>query len=127
MVRSRGPFRDPSELPSGCLLHRVGHDADEAGALTYLNYVTSRRGATAISSTGAQLFEDVITERRKELAFEGDRFLDLQRLKRDITRSSNYPAAALSLPYANFRRLMPIPQVEIDANPAIKPQQNTGY
>lgn len=101
--------------------------ADEAGALTYLNYVTSRRGATAISSTGAQLFEDVITERRKELAFEGDRFLDLQRLKRDITRSSNYPAAALSLPYANFRRLMPIPQVEIDANPAIKPQQNTGY
>jgi starch-binding outer membrane protein, SusD/RagB family len=101
--------------------------ADEPGALTYLNYITSRRGATAIASTGAQLFEDVITERRKELAFEGERFLDLQRLKRDITRSTNYPASALSLPYSNFRRLLPIPQAELDANPNIKAQQNSGY
>jgi hypothetical protein len=66
--------------------------ADEPGALTYVNYLTSRRNATPIASTGAQLFEDIITERRKELAFEGDRYLDLQRLMRDITRSSNYPA-----------------------------------
>jgi hypothetical protein len=55
---------------------------DETGAKTYANYVTSRRGATAIASTGAQLFEDIVTERRKELAFEGDRYLDLQRLKK---------------------------------------------
>ena len=100
---------------------------DETGAKTYANYITSRRGATAIASTGATLFEDIITERRKELAFEGDRYLDLQRLKRDITRSSNFPPSALSIPYSNFRRLFPIPQAELDANPSIRGQQNTGW
>jgi len=100
----------------------------EADALTYVNFVTSRRGTPAIASTGAQLFEDIITERRKELAFEGDRYLDLQRLKRDVTRNAtNYPASALSIPYSNFRRILPIPQVETDANPTIKAQQNPLY
>ncbi|MDP1764821.1 MAG: RagB/SusD family nutrient uptake outer membrane protein [Sediminibacterium sp.] len=101
--------------------------ANEADALTYANFVTSRRGATAIASTGTQLFEDIITERRKELAFEGDRFHDLQRLKRDIVRSTNYPASSRTVPYSVFRRLFPIPQAEVDANPNIKPQQNAGY
>ena len=100
---------------------------DETGAKTYANYITSRRGATAIASTGTQLFEDIITERRKELAFEGDRYLDLQRLKRDIARSSNYPSAAQNIPYSNFRRLFPIPQAEVDANPNIRGQQNPGW
>lgn len=101
--------------------------ANEADALTYANYITSRRGATAIASTGTQLFEDIITERRKELAFEGDRFHDMQRLKRTIVRSTNYPATSRTVPYTVFRRLFPIPQVEVDANPQIKPQQNAGY
>jgi len=101
--------------------------ANEADALNYVNYVTSRRGADAIISTGTQLFEDIITERRKELAFEGDRFLDLQRLKRDIVRSTNYPASSRTVPYTVYRRLFPIPQSEVDANPQIKPQQNAGY
>ncbi|HKC36871.1 MAG TPA: RagB/SusD family nutrient uptake outer membrane protein [Chitinophagaceae bacterium] len=100
---------------------------DEVGALTYVNYITSRRSATAIASTGAQLFEDIITERRKELAFEGDRYLDMQRLKRNIVRSANYPPSALSILYTNFRRLFPIPQAELDANPSIRGQQNTGW
>lgn len=100
---------------------------NEADAQTYVNFITSRRGVTPILSTGAQLFEDVITERRKELAFEGDRFFDMQRLKRDIVRSTNYPATSRTVPYTVFRRIQPIPQVEIDANPSIKPQQNTGY
>lgn len=101
--------------------------ASEANALTYVNYITSRRGATAVASTGTQLFEDVITERRKELAFEGDRYLDLQRLKRDVVRSTNYPAAARTITYSNFRRLLPIPQAELDANENIRSQQNPGY
>lgn len=100
---------------------------NEADALTYVNFITSRRGATPIASTGAQLFEDIITERRKELAFEGDRFMDLQRLKRTVTRSTNYPATSRTVAYTVFRRLFPIPQTEIDANATIKPQQNPGY
>ena len=101
--------------------------ADETGAKTYANTITAARGASAITSTGAALFNDIIQERRKELAFEGDRLMDLQRLKLDITRSSNYPPSALSMPYSNYRRLLPIPQTEMDANPTIRTQQNPGY
>ena len=100
---------------------------NEADALTYVNAITSKRGATPIVSTGTQLFEDIIIERRKELAFEGDRYHDLQRLKRDIVRSNNYPASSRTIPYSVFRRVLPIPLVETDANPTIKPQQNPGY
>jgi hypothetical protein len=102
--------------------------ASEADALTYVNYITARRGAAPIASSGNQLFEDIITERRKELALEGDRYNDLQRLKRDIVRTTpNYPAAALSIPYSDYKRVLPIPQTEMDANPEIRPQQNTGW
>jgi hypothetical protein len=100
---------------------------NEADALTYINYITSRRSAPAIASTGATLLEDILTERRRELAFEGDRYMDLMRLKRDVVRSTNYPASARNIPYSNFRRVLPIPQTELDANPAIRTQQNPGY
>lgn len=102
--------------------------ADETSARTYLNYVVTRRDPafTGYISTGAQLLSDIITERRKELAFEGDRYGDMNRLKKDISRNAaNYPPTALSLPYSDFRRLFPIPQAELDPNPNMK--QNSGY
>ena len=98
---------------------------NEPDALMYANAITSRRNATAISSSGATLFEDIITERRKELAFEGDRYPDLQRLMRDVMRSTNYPSAARNIPYSDHRRILPIPQTETDANSNI--QQNPGW
>ena len=100
---------------------------NEADALLYANFVTSRRNAAPIASVGSALFEDIITERRKELAFEGDRYLDLNRLKRAVVRSTNYPAAARTIPYTDFRRLLPIPQGELDANQNIRGQQNSGW
>ncbi len=105
----------------------ASYPSNEVDARTYVNFITSRRGATAIASVGAQLLEDILTERRKELAFEGDRYHDVQRYKRDVVRNANYPAAARNIPYANFRRIMPIPQTETDANPTIKAQQNPSY
>jgi len=105
----------------------ASYPSNTADALKYVNEVTSRRGATAITSSGSALLEDIITERRKELAFEGERYLDMQRLQRNIARSKNYPAAALSIDFTNFRRIMPIPQGELDANPSIKSQQNPGW
>ena len=105
----------------------ASYPSNTADALKYVNEVTSRRGATAIASSGSALLEDIITERRKELAFEGERYLDMQRLQRNIARSKNYPAAALSIEFTNYRRIMPIPQGELDANPNIKTQQNPGW
>lgn len=101
--------------------------ANETDALTYINFITTRRSAPAIASTGAALFEDILAERRRELAFEGDRYMDLMRLKRDVVRSVNYPAAARNMPYSNFRRILPIPQTELDANENIRGQQNPGF
>ena len=105
----------------------ASYPSNTTDALKYVNEVTSRRGATAIASSGSALLEDIITERRKELAFEGERYLDMQRLQRNIARSKNYPAAALSIDFTNYRRIMPIPQGELDANPSIKLQQNPGW
>jgi starch-binding outer membrane protein, SusD/RagB family len=84
------------------------------------------------SSSGADLLSDIILERRKELAFEGHRYWDLARYNVDVERNdvnNKYSdlGAPLSIPAGNFRRIMPIPQSEIDANPTIRDQQNPGY
>jgi hypothetical protein len=102
---------------------------NETNARTFLNFVATRRDAsfTGFTSTGATLVNDIIQERRKELAFEGDRFHDLNRLKLPINRSLNFPASARTIAYPFDKRLLPIPQVETDANPTIKAQQNGGY
>ncbi len=105
----------------------ASYPSNTADALLYVNKVTANRGAPAIASSGAALLEDIILERRKELAFEGDRYLDMQRLQRNIVRSTDYPTSARSIDFTNFRRLMPIPQVELDANPTIRTQQNAGW
>ena len=101
--------------------------ADETGAKTYVNTLTAQRGASTITSTGTTLFNDIFSERRKELAFEGQRYFDFQRLKLDVARGANYPTTARSIPYTNYRRVFPIPQTEIDVNATIKAQQNTGW
>lgn len=96
----------------------------EARALTLLNTLTVQRDASLVyASTGSQLIEDIITERRKELAFEGDRSYDLTRLKRDIVRvGGSY--SMVNIPYTNNFRIAPIPQAERDVNPIT---QNPGY
>lgn len=91
---------------------------DEPTALMLLNTLLSKRDPAFVgyTSSGAQLIEDIITERRKELAFEGNRWFDLNRLKRDIIRNYQYPPSVRSILYSDHRRIMPIPQAETDAN-----------
>lgn len=96
-------------------------------ALTYLNQLAQRRdpSLTAYTLSGDALISAIITERRKELAFEGDRFDDLNRLNLPLIRNDQYPASARTVPANDARRINPIPQVEIDANKQIT--QNSGY
>lgn len=109
--------------------------ANEADALKYLNALVSKRDAALVyASTGTQLLNDIVTERRKELAFEGDRFYDLNRLKQAIARLSNSGAITagtnnvnLNVTYADYRRIAPIPQGEFTVNKNIASQQNPGY
>jgi hypothetical protein len=73
---------------------------------------------------------DILLERRKELAFEGHRYWDLARYNRDVVRidaDNNYINVPLTLTTDDFHRILPIPQKELDANVNLRQQQNTGY
>lgn len=96
-----------------------------------LNEVAQKRDPAfaGYTSSGQALIDDIIQERRKELAFEGDRYWDLARLQKNVERTNlnnNYPPnTPLNISAGDFRRIWPIPQDEINANPGIN--QNTGY
>jgi hypothetical protein len=109
--------------------------SSQSDALMYLNDLMAQRDPSiTYSSSGAQLLSDIVTERRKELAFEGDRFYDMNRLQLPINRAANPGAmlagtnnANLSIPWPDPLRIAPIPLSEILVNHNIAGQQNPGY
>ncbi len=104
-----------------------GRDTD---ALLFLNLVRTKRYGSTPSDTpaGAALLKAIQDERRKELAFEGQRFFDLKRLNLmiergntgDIIDGSGTPASVQSISASDARTVWPIPQSEIDINPNLK-------
>jgi starch-binding outer membrane protein, SusD/RagB family len=108
---------------------RVGDNAD---ALVFVNDLAQLRDPsfTGYTDVGPALIADIIQERRKELAFEGDRLYDMQRCGLDINRGTNDGAASgdgLGIPFPSDVRIAPIPEQEILRNPTIATQQNPGY
>lgn len=102
--------------------------ADITNANLNLNKVATQRDPSfaGYANTGAQVLEDILTEKRKELAFEGQRFFDLLRLKRSWTKIKNQnPLLTVSVAPGNIGSLLPIPQAELDANKSMT--QNPGY
>lgn len=77
------------------------------------------------TSSGNALIEDIILERRKELAFEGNRLFDLKRLKRGWVRTDCNLSTVCTLNYPSDLYAWPIPQTELNGNLNI--QQNPGY
>jgi starch-binding outer membrane protein, SusD/RagB family len=94
---------------------------DEASALTDLNTILVNRGLPTVTLSGTALYDEILKQRRVELAFEGHRFFDLKRLGRNIVKGPHYNDVA----FTDFRILAPIPQREVDGNPNLK--QNFGY
>ncbi len=74
-------------------------------------------------ATDEAFIEAILNERRKELAFEGHRRMDLLRKGKSL-RAAGLPNAGDSAPGAN-KVALPIPQREVDINPSL--EQNTGY
>lgn len=79
-----------------------------------------------------QAWADILKERRKELCFEGHRYIDIKRLGTVANKSidrSIIDDIILTLPTTisntDYRFTLPIPQDEIAGNPNI--QQNPGY
>jgi starch-binding outer membrane protein, SusD/RagB family len=96
---------------------------DEVGALTMLNTLRTARGLSSVAVTGTALTDRILNERRVELAFEGNRWFDLKRLGRDITKAAG--TGGTTVPYTDFRILSNIPPDQITISPKIL--QNPGY
>ncbi len=83
-----------------------------ASPLVDINKIRSRAGASTIS---AVTLDDIIKERKLELAFEGQQVFDAKRLKKSIG----------SLAFNSPKLVIPIPQREMDTNKSLV--QNDGY
>lgn len=93
---------------------------DDVGAREDLNTLRDARGASDITSSGADLIDDILTERRLELNFEGHRFFDLKRRGLDIRKPGDE-----FIDYEDFRVLGPLPTADVELNPEL--EQNPGY
>lgn len=96
--------------------------ATEAAALADVNTIRVARGLTALSNlTGPALLNEILLQRRLELAFEGHRFFDLKRRGQDLIKGPHY----FDVTYTDLRMLPAIPQRELDGNSNLV--QNFGY
>lgn len=81
-------------------------------------------GAFRSIATGDALIADILKERRKELAFEGNQLFDLNRTKTNWTKYRSGDAVTTYTAQSN-RTIFPIPRRELNLNPNIR--QNLGY
>lgn len=91
-------------------------------AVDDINVIRNNRGASPKTNV---TINDIYTERRMELCFEGHHLFDLARSKRALVRNDYGGALNKDVPFPDYRWAMPIPKAEIDAN--VNMVQNDGY
>ncbi|WP_080905696.1 RagB/SusD family nutrient uptake outer membrane protein [Parabacteroides sp. Marseille-P3160] len=105
---------------------------DKAAAAGYLNEIRKRAPELPLA-TAATITDDLILEERsKELFCEGQRFFDLIRKNKTIEFNDDFQGVPVSRRGKTIDRtfgmiVLPISQSEINANPALKDQQNEAY
>ncbi|MHA4847502.1 RagB/SusD family nutrient uptake outer membrane protein [Flavitalea antarctica] len=109
---------------------------NEAAALADLNLLKANRytGHVNVVLSGTALLNEILKERRLELAFEGDRFWDIKRRNASVVRDgtkgdradgTGTPYVFTTLNAGDPRFQLPFPQAEINFNKNLK--QNPGY
>ena len=88
-----------------------------------VNDINALRTRAGLSDLGSVDLDIILNERRKELAFEGQRRMDLLRNGLNLRRSGQ-PQESQSAPGEN-RTIFPIPQQVRDLSPFV--EQNPGY
>ncbi|RFS14212.1 RagB/SusD family nutrient uptake outer membrane protein [Emticicia sp. C21] len=83
-----------------------------ATPLSDVNLIRARAGASELATV---TINDVLAERKLELAFEGQQIHDAKRVKKNVG----------TLPFSDNKLVIPIPQREIDTNKSLV--QNPGY
>jgi hypothetical protein len=76
---------------------------------------TYRNAAYAFNGTGQALLDEILKQRRIELAFEGHRYFDLNRYELPINKGGNCTVNC-DLPFADHKRVFPIPFNEMNTN-----------
>jgi len=96
-------------------------------ALSDLQFIRERANPQApqLNISGQELIDEILLERRRELAFERHLFFDLARNEKDIVRNDGCNISICELQYPNDRFILPIPQSSIIINENM--QQNEGY
>ena len=80
----------------------------------------------SLAYTGTDGLDRLIQEERsRELCFEGHRFFDLKRRGEDIVRSATTSSTLTRLKYPDYRYVLPICQLEMQANESMV--QNDNY
>ncbi len=107
---------------------------DKVKAAAYLNNIRKRAPVLDPATDATVTMDMIMDEKSKEFFAEGHRFFDMMRLNRSIEFNDEfiYPAVIIThrtktIDRTFYRTILPISQTELDANPAIKPQQNPQY
>lgn len=121
LIKAEAEARQGKFAEASASVHAIRVARALSGNPTQTNYATLQ-----------DALRDILLERRKELCFEGHRYLDLKRIGKEInvgisrdSRDSGSFVAPSELAPTDYRFTMPIPRVELDANPGII--QNTNY
>ncbi len=88
-------------------------------ANTILNQIRTRANLAEVSLSGTALLDEILLQRRLELAFEGHRFFDLKRRGEDVIKDAG------NVSFHDFRMLGRLPIREVEINPNLV--QNFGY
>jgi tetratricopeptide (TPR) repeat protein len=106
---------------------------DKAKAAFYLNNIRKRAPNLTPVTENTVTLDLILEEKSKEFFGEGLRFFDMMRLNKTITFDDSLLGSAVithrgaTVDRTFYKAILPIPQSELDANPAIIPQQNPGY
>jgi len=106
--------------------------SDKTLAATYLNQIRKRSPTLAAATATTITLDMIMEERSKELFTEGQRFFDMLRLNQQITFNDEFgsitvPSRPKTIDRTFPKAILPIPQDEINANPGLGEQQNSGY
>jgi len=95
----------------------------DPNALTRINSIVEQRG-TGLTLYASVTEDNLLNERRKELCFEGLRFMDIIRTGRDIP-NPDIEQTHGGPDYGTYKLAFPIPDAEMQANSNMV--QNNGY
>lgn len=101
---------------------------DSGTAVDDIEALRSRAFGRAVALSDAEksdMAKTIADERVRELCFEGHRLWDISRRHESIVRTSDNSSSVLELTYPDYRFVLPISSVELEANGNMQPNPDT--